>query len=282
MTLLYAAALIAQSSIFIITQMYPETPITFINLLLVIIVIMAVRLGIQTIARSAEIFIFIFLFLYIILAVAITPQIDLTNIEPFFQAKFSSILSSSFKLTAVSTVNSIALFMIFPAFVNEIKKCRKYFYLGSLIGGAVIVSITFLCIIVLGSNTTSQQVYPSFTLAKVINVGDFLTRIEALMATLWTLALFFKVTLYFYAGVFGLSKIINIKEYRVLTFPVGAIVLFISLIIFPNILYQKVFDEVQAIVITSVVGLFFPLITTIIFLLRKKKFKKDPDYANSN
>ncbi|SFQ04070.1 spore germination protein KB [Psychrobacillus psychrotolerans] len=282
MTLLYASALIAQSSIFLITQMYPETPITFINLLLVIIVVMAVRLGIQTIARSAEIFIFIFFFLFIVLAVSISPQIDVTNLEPFFQTKLSSILSSSFKLTAVSTVNSIALFMIFPAFVNEIKKCRKNFYLGSLIGGAVIVSITMLCIFVLGSNTTARQVYPSYTLAKVINVGDFITRIEALMATLWTLALFFKVTLYFYAGVFGLSKILNIKEYRVLTFPVAAIVLFLSIIIFPNILYQTIFDEKNAIVITTIVGLFCPLLATIVFLLRKKKFKKDPDYANSN
>ena len=282
MVILFASALIAQSSIFLITQMYPETPITFINLILVIIVIFAVRLGIQTIARSAEIFIFFFFFLYFLLVISISPQIDVSNLEPFFQSKMSSLLSTSFKLTAASTINSIALFMIFPSFVNEIKKCKKNFYLGTLIGGAVIVSITMLCILVLGSNTTASQVYPSYTLAKVINVGDFITRIEAFMATLWTLALFFKVALYFYAGVFGLSKILNIKEYRLLTIPVGAIVLVISIIIFPNIIYQRIFNEDNAIAMSIVVGLLFPLLATIVFLLRKKKFKKDPDFAKSN
>ena len=44
--------------------MYPKTPITFINLLMVLIVILAVRLGIQTIARSAEIFLFFFVIIY--------------------------------------------------------------------------------------------------------------------------------------------------------------------------------------------------------------------------
>lgn len=280
MVILYASALIAQSSIFLITQMYPETPITFINLLMVIIVIMAVRLGIETIARSAEIFIFFYFFLFFILVLTISPQIDVENIEPLFQTKMSTLFNSSFKLTAVSTVNAIALFMIFPAFVNDIKKCRKNFYIGTLIGGAVIVTITMLCIFVLGSNTTARQVYPSYTLAKVINVGDFITRIEALMATLWILALYFKVTIYFYAGVLGLSKILGVKEYRFLTIPVGAIVLALSIILFPNILYQSTFNEDNAIVITTIVGLLCPLVATIVFLLRKKKLKKDPDYAN--
>src|SRR5690606_18510629 len=106
MVILYASALIAQSSIFLITQMYPETPITFINLLMVIIVVMAVRLGIETIARSAEIFIFFYFFLFIILVLTISPQIDVENIEPLFQSKMSTLFNSSFKLTAVSTVNS--------------------------------------------------------------------------------------------------------------------------------------------------------------------------------
>lgn len=282
MAFLYASALIAQSSIFLITQMYPETPITFINLLMVLIVILAVRLGIQTIARSAEIFLFFFFLLFMILVVSISNQIQLANLEPFFQAHITSILNSSFKVTAVSSINAIVLFMIFPAFVSDIKKCRKNFYIGTLIGGAVIITITMLCIFVLGSNTTAHQVYPSYTLAKVINVGDFITRIEGLMALLWTLALFFKVTLYFYTGVLALSKLLNIKEYRVLTFPAGAIILVFSIIIFPNILYQYKFDEEIAIAITFVIGLIFPLLATIVFQLRKKKLKKDPDYAKSN
>lgn len=282
MAILYASALIAQSSIFLNIQMYPKTPIAYISLLLVLIVILAVRLGIQTIARSAEIFVFPYFLLFIFLVVTISPQIEMGNIEPFFQTNISSLLNSSFKLTAVSTINSIVLFMIFPAFVNDLKKSRKSFYIGTLIGGAVIVTITMLCIFVLGPHTTLRQIYPSYTLAKVINIGDFITRIEAFMATLWTIALFFKVVLYFYAGLLGLSKILNIKEYRVLTFPVGSIVLGTSIILYPNILYQNTFNEKIAIALTIIVGLLCPLLATIVFLLRKKKLKKDPDYANSN
>ena len=277
--IIYTTVLISYSGIFLITQLYPKTPLVFLNLLMVLIMVMAVRLGLETIARTAEILIFVFLFLFIFLAVSISPQINTENLEPFFQANINPLFKSSLGLAVVTSVNSIFLLLIFPAYVKEVEKARKYFFVGNIIGGIVIVVITLLCIIVLGSNTTARQIYPSYALAKVINIGDFITRIESLMASLWIMGLFFKVSIYFYAATFGLSQILNMKDYRPLTYPLGLIIIVLSVIIFPNIDYQETFTSETTVSISLVIGLFFPLLLVAIYMIRKKKLKKDPDHS---
>ncbi|MEK4485893.1 endospore germination permease [Psychrobacillus sp. FSL H8-0484] len=279
MCILYTSALLSHSGTFLITQMFPKTPILALNILMALLVVIAVRLGLETIARSAEIFIFVFLFLFILLTLTISPKINFENLEPFFQENIGSLLHSSIAVVVVSSVNSIVLFMIFPAFIKDIEKAKKNFFIGNAIGGIIVSIITLLCIFVLGSTTTARQVYPSYALAKVINVGNFLTRIEALMATLWILGLFFKAVLYFYAAIFGLKQIFNLKDYRSLTSSLGVIIVVLSVIIFPNILYQLKFDSKVSIALSLIIGFFFPLLLVVIYTIRKKKLKKDPDHS---
>lgn len=51
----------------------------------------------------------------------------------------------------------------------------------------------------MGAEITARQVYPSYIFAKKINIAHFLERIEAIMAGIWFLTIFFKLTLCFYA-----------------------------------------------------------------------------------
>jgi len=275
MCLLYVVTLIVHSGSFLKTQMLPNTPMVVLNGLEAIILIMAVRLGLGTFARTAEILIFVFFFLFIGLVGFILPEINIVNLEPFFQSSAKSLIQSSLQVVATTSVNAIVLLMIFPAFITQVEKAKKYFFIGNIIGGIIIIIITMLCVFVLGSNVTARQIYPSYALAKVINVGNFVNRIEGFMAALWIMSLYFKMVLYFFASVLGLAQILNLKDYRPLTYPLGIIVLALSVIIFPNIIYLENFDATTAVSFSLVIGLFFPLILVIIYAFRKKKLKKN-------
>jgi len=275
MTILYTASLLVHSGSFLKTQMLPNTPIVVSTSLMSLILVMAVRLGLTAIARAAEILIFVFFFLFIVLVSFIIPQIDFDNIEPFFQSSGKSLMQSSLLVIVLSSINAIALLMIFPAFITQVKKAKKYFLIGNIIGGIVIIIITLLCVFVLGSNTTARQIYPSYALAKVINVGNFVNRIEGFMAALWILSLYFKMVIYFFASVLGIAQILNLKDYRPLTYPIGLIVVALSVIIFPNIIYQENFDATTGVSFSLVVGLFIPLLLLIVYAFRKKQLKKN-------
>ncbi|MFF2752933.1 endospore germination permease [Psychrobacillus sp. NPDC058041] len=274
LSLLYTASLLSKQGLFLASQLFPNTPILVITILMAIILVMGIRLGLETLARSAEILIFIFLFLFIGLVIFIIPEIKVHNLEPFFISKLSTMMKSSIMIAVISSVNAIVLLMIFPALINEYEKGRKSFFLGIIIGGIVIIIITVLCVFVLGSSTTARQIYPSYILARQINIGNFINRIEVIMAALWIICLYFKASIYFYAGTIGLAQIFNLKDYRPMTYPLGIIITVLSIIIAPNFISQAHFDSKTSISLSIVFFILVPLLLTIVYIIRKKQLKK--------
>ena len=277
MSFLYCASLLFQSGTFVNTHVMPNTPMAVLNILMALIIVMGVRLGLETLARSAEILILVFFVLFIFLVVFVSPEIKFENLQPVFEVKTKTIINSTIFLVAVSSLNSVVLLMILPAFINKPKQATKSFLTGNLIGGIVLIIITFLCVSVIGAENTDRQLYPGYELAKRINIADFIQRIEGIMATLWIITLYFKTSLYFYASVLGLSQILNLKDYRPLTLPLGMIAVALSLMIYPNIVYQQKWDATTGTSFTILIGLVFPLLLVIVYAIRKKQLKKDFD-----
>lgn len=275
MSIIYAASLLFYSGTFLNIHLMPNTPMVALNILLALVIIIGVRLGLETIARSAEIFLFLFFALFILLVLFILPEIKLENIQPVFEAGPIPIIQSSIPLIEVTSVNAIVLLMIFPAFINNIKHAKKSFYIGYLIGGCVIIILTFLSIAVLGAYSTAAEYHPSYELAKRINVGNFIQRIEALMAGLWILALYFKATIYFYVSVFGVAQLFNLKDYRSLTIPFGVVVVIISLVLYPNVVYQQKWNATIGVFYSYSIGVALPLILIVVNSIRKTHLKKE-------
>jgi spore germination protein KB len=272
---LYTSILLNYSGTFLNIHAMPSTPMVALNILMGMIIVMGVRLGLETIARSAEILIVVFFVLFLILVVFISPEIKFENIQPVYEAGTKKIVQSSLNFVVTSSVNAVILLMIFPAFINKTKQGKKSFLIGNLIGGIVIIIITFLSVAVLGAANTTRQMYPAYELAKLINVGDFVQRIEGLMATLWIIALYFKATLYFYASVLGIAQILNLKDYRPLTIPLGMIAIALSLVIYPNVIYRENWDSTTGNSLSLSIGLFLPLLLVVVYAIRKKQLKKE-------
>ncbi len=275
MSLLYASTLLFQSGNFFNTHIMPNTPMSALNILMAGIMVMGVYLGLETIARSAEIFGAFFFITFIVFTVLIAPDIQLDNIKPVFEAKPKTMIKSSFFFVLMSSGNAIVLLMIFPSFVNKVKQAKKSFLIGNLIGGLIIILITFLSISVLGSAKTTNEIYPSYELAKRISVGNFIERIEVLMALLWIISLYFKLILYFYATILAIAQILNLKDYRPLIMPMGIIAVVLSLVVYPNIIYKQEWDNTTGNSLTLVVGILFPLLLVIVYGIRRKNLKKE-------
>ncbi|BAQ09605.1 hypothetical protein OXB_1133 [Bacillus sp. OxB-1] len=277
MSILFTSVLLYYSGIFLNTLLMPNTPTAALNILMAIIIVMGVRLGIETIARSAEILILAFFVLFLLLILFISPDVQFKNVQPILEARVPTIIQSSLYYIEVTSANMIVLLMIFPAVINNIKQAKKSFFIGYLIGGIVIIIITFLCISVLGADNTAAQLYASFELAKRISVGDFIQRIEAFMAALWIIALYFKATLYFYTSVIGIAQVFNMKDYRPITIPLGVFVTVLSLIIFPNVVYQQNWSATTSLFISFSIGLILPLLLIVVYAIRKKQLNMAPE-----
>jgi spore germination protein KB len=266
-----AATLLFYVGNFISTQVMPETPIQFINMLFISIVIMGLRLGLETLARAAEILFPWFMMLFIALAVFISPQIEIQNLEPVLETGIKPIFKAALSLVGTASLTLIVFFMIFPVHVNSPKEARKAFLIATLLGGIIIILITFLTITVLGTDTTARNLYPTYALAKKVNVGNFVERIESFVAGMWFMSIYFKMTIYCYACVIGLAQILKLKDYRPLCFPLGMILVVYSLVVYPNVSYMAKWDSTVYIPYVVSFGLLLPLLLLGVSAVKGKK-----------
>ncbi|MFY0781745.1 endospore germination permease [Peribacillus simplex] len=279
---LYAAAeLLFYVGNFLTTQIMPDTPVEAIQILFACILIMGIRLGLETLARTGEILFPFIVFLFVILVVSVflpPVQFKFENIQPVFETGLKPMIRAVFLFTSTFSLPLIVLLMIFPVSMNQPKAAEKNFFIGMLIGGIFLIILITLTILVLGADNSARQMYPSYALARKINVGDFLQRVEAIMAIIWLITIYFKMVFYFYASVIGLAQTLKINNYRPLTLPLGMIVVSLSLIIHPDVAHSATFDKEVWPLYVSTYGLVLPLFLLAVNAFRKK-IKKISEYG---
>lgn len=235
-TLIVAVWCLREIADFVIAEMLEGTPIPAILSLYMIIVIMAIRLGIEVIARTGEIFTPLVIFFLLVLTLAIVPQMQLQRLLPIFEYGLVPVIKDAIPITTYTFFENIVFLMIVP-YVNQQKKITKSFFTGTILGGIAIFTTVIVCILVLGPDLTARDLYPNFNVARRISVGSFFERVEAMIAIMWMITLFIKATIYFYAFVLGVSQLFKLKVYRVLTLPVAVIGVACAPLIAPNQTY---------------------------------------------
>ncbi|MGR3764706.1 GerAB/ArcD/ProY family transporter [Rossellomorea sp. NS-SX7] len=255
---------------FMTTQIMIETPKMYIHLLFLVPILYGVSKGLEVIGRSAQVIYPTFLILLVFLILFLIPEGEFRNIEPVLGEGVKPVLSGSFSILTVPYLELFILMMIAPH-VNERKEVGRAFFIGGLLGGFILVFITFLTLIVMGYSFSSLVQFPTYVLAKKINIADFLQRVEVVAAAVWIISLFFKVAICFYATVIGLSEVFALKNKKILLYPVGVSVLYFSVYIYPNTAFFSMFVTEVILSYSLLFGLVIPLCTLIIIKLKNKK-----------
>lgn len=221
---------------FMIMNMLPETPIQFIHFMFLSLVVLAVRLGIRTFTEVAELFFAWFVFGFILFVCFVLPHAETEYYLPVMEHGIKPVLRSALPALVFPYTELIVFLMILPN-IKQSQHIRRPFILGSLLGGAVIVILTHLGILVLGADMMTRNVYPVYSLARKINIGEVLQRVEVLFTSLWLITTFIKMTLYFYALNIGMGQLLKLKQYRMITLPNVLIISVLAIIIAPNSTY---------------------------------------------
>ncbi|WP_232696505.1 GerAB/ArcD/ProY family transporter [Brevibacillus daliensis] len=223
---------------FMTSHIMSETPIQVIMFLFMSIVLMATRLGLEPLARSAEILFPFVVLLLSSLMIFLLPEIQFQNLQPVLEEGLKPVIRGSISFLILPFMEPVAVLMILP-FVSQKDRIRKSLFVGQWLAGSVLIIITMLAILVLGADSTARQIYPSYQLAKKINIANFLTRLEAILAVIWFTTMFIRLSLFFYVTVLGLAQTLKLQDYRSLVFPLGMILIVFTLIMAPNIVYYN-------------------------------------------
>jgi spore germination protein KB len=255
---------------FVSSHILQGTPSISIYIAFMIVVIIGVRLGIETVARCSETLFPLFIFLFIILVLFVSPQIKIENIQPILETGIKPIVRSSLVYISITSLTLIVLLMIFPVYVEPLNKARKAFFIGHFTGGLITIVMITLSIFILGPFQAARFMFPSYELARRVNIGGVLERIEAFIAVMWLFSLFIKISFYYYATVQGLAQMLELKNDRPLILPIGMVVIVLSVIVYPNVPYQQNWDTTTWLSYSLTMGLFYPICLLVVGILRKK------------
>lgn len=256
---------------FLTTHILVESPVEVISILFISLVIFATRLGLETIVRCGEIFFPWVIGLFFLWMLFSLPDVKFTNLLPIMEDGVRPIWNGATLSMSIPYLQLIVFLMISPTIRS--KKTGKSLFLGTLLGGLILITITFACILVLGVNETIIQSHPSYVLGKKISFGNFVQRIEVIVAIIWMLTIFFKLVVLFYASTMGFAQVLGVKDYRILTFPLGIILLVLSLFVFPNDTYANEFASTSWIPYSFTICIILPLLLILIAKVKKKAHK---------
>ncbi|MDN3363650.1 GerAB/ArcD/ProY family transporter [Priestia megaterium] len=275
-----AARVLRDFGAMLLTFVYPDTPLFIVNALLMLGIIYTVRQGIEVMARSAEL---LFFFIYV-LAVAgfilifVSGLLDFSSLKPMLENGISLVLRVAYSQTLYFPFGEVIVFaMIFPHTKN-VKKTAFIVFSAITLNGINLMITMIVNIGVLGVTLTSRSAFPLLSTVQSIQFAGFLERLDVFFMVALITGGFFKIGLFFYATVLGLSHVFELKNPSPLVFPVGLVVLFYSLSLAQNY-FEHVYEGLKIIPFTLHLPfqIVIPaLLLVIAFLRNRKKIQSVP------
>lgn len=254
---------------FFTSAIMPETPPLFFVITLTLISAYAVTHGIEILGRFSE-FIAPFLMMGIIITfLLLFKDMDYHEITPILEKGIYPTLSGGVYASSV-TLETLTLSVILP-FLNDQKGNKKIFIFFNLLLLTFALIITFSIITSLGAELAKTYLYPAYITVRIVHVGDFLERIDAIPIGIWILGMYIKVSFTYYLTVLGLSQLFHLKDYKPLVLPIGALIVSLTTLINTNIVDLREFTSYR---IYPWYTLFFILFIPSLLLLTAKIRKK--------
>lgn len=204
------------------------SPISFVILIFMTCMVVAAYFGIEAIVRLHAILVPIIAFGYVLIVVAVLPEIDMINIFPILGNGMGNIFGKGFFFLS-SFSEFIILFLIAP-FIKDNSYLKKIGYSALAFSGLFLLIGAFVYICAIPYPTGTESFLPIYQLARLINYGRYVQRIESIFVVIWAAAAFLYLASNFFFIVYVFKKAFKLEYYKPLILPFAVLAFTISLL----------------------------------------------------
>ncbi|AJY77801.1 hypothetical protein VN24_16730 [Paenibacillus beijingensis] len=160
--------------------------------------------------------------------------------------------------------------MLLPFVKREGKHVGRWMFTMLLVNG-ISLTIVIVCTIMGLGQMTGIYKYSLFSLARLIEVRDFIERIESIPGMALIAGSYMKATIVLYITSLGISQLFRINDYRILVFPVAMVALLLSLTMFTHeVEFMEFVNNVWPLLIT-LTGVIPILVLTLVTAMKSIK-----------
>lgn len=220
----------------LLTFAYPETPLFVLNAIMALTIMYGVYKGFEVLARTGELFLTVLYFLALagFILVFVSGLVDVTQLQPVLEEGWRRVWKTVLTETLYVPFGEMIVFtMLFP-YINNPVKVGRVGVAGMVLSGVNLAIIMAINMAVLGPDAASRSSFPLLDTIRRVQVAHFLERLDVLFMIALIIGGFFKISVFFYAGVVGAANLFGISSYQRLVYPLGLLVLLLSVAIASN------------------------------------------------
>lgn len=203
----------------------PETPLLFFTIGIILPSIFGVYKGIEVIARTAQIIFPIFIGAVIIIILLGVSDMDFNRLQPILAEGYKPVLKGASR--QISWFSQTIILTIITPFINIPKKTGKMTYIAIIIVSIMIILVNISIVSTFGEETELMN-YPFLSFARYISAIGFIERLDSIIMFLWIGGVFIKIVILHYCATISISQLFNVKDYRILSVPIGIILIILS------------------------------------------------------
>jgi len=204
------------------TALLPRTPVPVISATIVVLAGLSAAAGLETLVRATMLFSLVLAFFLVALLAGTLPLADLTNLWPLLGPGLGPVALEGWKASGFYG-EFFLLFLIVDAFRRRSELWRT----GALaigVGWLILSAISVLTVAVFSVPGAERLSFPIFMLARSLNIGEFVERVEALFVFLWMLTAVLKLGATLFAAVIMLAQYAGLAHFRPLVPGTGLLV----------------------------------------------------------
>ncbi|MFZ5814641.1 MAG: GerAB/ArcD/ProY family transporter [Bacillota bacterium] len=218
----------------VVTTILMRTPIIAPLVMMMALTAYAIRHGLETLARTSQVIVGLVLLQVASTFVFLVEEMRLERLLPVLDQGLAPVLKGGWDVFAFPFGETV-LFGFVLQHLRPGTAVRRPFLVALTVGVLVLGLITVRNVSVSGAHVLGAVRFPSTGVIQRIEIGDILTRLEPGFIATWILTGFLKLSLCLYAATGGIAEWWGLSEYRPLVMPIGALMVALSILVYPNV-----------------------------------------------
>ena len=243
-----------------------ETPDYAIYIVLGLLCAYAVSKGINTIAKTCLYTVAFAIFSAVGTTLLMLGKMDFTNFLPIFESSAADFSLATYISACIPYCEIVWLLMVLP-YVKSDKKIGKYVYISLGLSMLILLTITVRNISSLGASG-AVFMESSFQSVRLINIGEFLTRMELFVALVVTASMFVKISILEFIFIKSFAQLFNLKTHKPYLLPFTALFIVLAIISFDSTV-DNISDIRYYVVFAMPFEFIIPLLSLLVAKLRR-------------
>ncbi|WP_434751260.1 GerAB/ArcD/ProY family transporter [Paenibacillus amylolyticus] len=196
---------------FIANNALPRTPMFVIMGTMLLVCAINVRLGIEVVGRTAQVFVTLVMVMLGLVFVLLIGELHPAELFPFMENGPLPAVKGALAPAAWFSEYIVIAFLL--PYVNRQKRTTRVL-LGSLLTTTVVMTvINVVCLFLIG-DLTDTFVFPVMIAARYITIADFLQHIESIIIAVWIFGIYVKISVFLYIFVTSTAEWFGLKDYK--------------------------------------------------------------------